>query len=109
MAFAKSRVPVTSSRSPIRLMQSPVAEEALRDALATGRAILKFISRNDVGETGGHQYGFYLPKHLWELFTTMPPKRGSVTKSAVTVHWSNGRTTAQQSLGMAPEPEASIV
>jgi restriction endonuclease EcoRII-like protein len=74
-------------------MQSPVAEEALRDALAIGRAILKFISRNDVGDTGGHQCGYYLPKHSWELFTTMPPTKGKVTKSDVTVHWSDGRKT----------------
>ncbi|HEY1793333.1 MAG TPA: type II restriction endonuclease [Opitutaceae bacterium] len=74
-------------------MQSPIAEQALRDALNTGKAILKFISRNDVGDTGGHQCGFYLPRHSWEVFTTMPPTKGKVTKTEVKVVWSNGRET----------------
>jgi hypothetical protein len=74
-------------------MQSPVAEEALRDALAVGKAILKFISRNDVGDTGGHQCGYYLPKRSWEVFTAMPPTKGVVSKAGVKVLWNDGRTT----------------
>lgn len=75
-------------------MQSPIAEQALRDALATGRAVLKFISRNDVGDTGGHQCGYYLPRHSWQAFTDMPPTKGKVTKTEVRVVWSDGRETS---------------
>jgi type II restriction enzyme len=74
-------------------MQSAIAEAALRDALATGKAILKFISRNDVGDTGGHQCGYYLPKHSWQVFTSMPPTKGVVSKAEVKIAWSDGRTT----------------
>lgn len=74
-------------------MAGPAAEQALRDALDAGRAILKFISRNDVGDTRSHQCGYYLPKHAWRLFTEMPPTPGTLTKSAVKVTWPDGRTT----------------
>jgi len=43
-------------------MTSPFAERAIAEALRYGKAILKFISPNDVGLTGGHQCGYYLPK-----------------------------------------------
>lgn len=74
-------------------MIRPDAEQAIQDALATGRAILKFISRNDVGDTGGHQYGYYLPRHSWQLFTTIPPTKGVSQKSDVRVIWGNGQVT----------------
>lgn len=74
-------------------MAGPAAEQALRDALDAGRAILKFISRNDVGDTKSHQCGYYLPRHAWRLFTTMPPTAGVVTKSPVKVTWPDGRVT----------------
>lgn len=74
-------------------MTTPQAEQATQDALATGRAILKFISRNDVGDTGGHQYGYYLPKHCYELFTPIPPQKGKSIKSDVRVVWGNGIVT----------------
>ena len=30
-------------------------------------AFCKFISANDVGATGAHQAGFYIPKNCWPL------------------------------------------
>ena len=59
-------------------MISPLGERAITDASKHGRAILKFISANDVGRTGSHQCGYYLPKHRWKVFTEQPPE--------VTVH-----------------------
>lgn len=72
---------------------SPEAEAAIRDCLSAGKAILKFISRNDVGDTGGHQCGYYLPKHAWELFTTVPPEKGKTITVPVSVTWPYGRVT----------------
>jgi type II restriction enzyme len=74
-------------------MPTPYAEQAVIDALKTGKAIAKFISRNDVGETGGHQCGFYLPKNAWELFTKHPPTKGTNNKDIVAVTWQDGRVT----------------
>lgn len=72
---------------------SPHCEMAIADALGTGNAILKFISANDVGLTGGHQNGFYLPKAFWQMFTTVPPVKGENGEQFVKVLWQDGRTT----------------
>ena len=74
-------------------MPSPQAEQAIADALKVGKAIAKFISRNEVGETGGHQCGFYLPINAWELFTQQPPTKGINNKDIVEVTWQDGRIT----------------
>jgi len=74
-------------------MPSPQAEQAIADALKVGKAIAKFISRNEVGETGGHQCGFYLPVNAWELFTQQPPVKGINNKDIVEVTWQDGRLT----------------
>jgi hypothetical protein len=74
-------------------MSLPLVDRTVQDALQTGRAILKYISRNDVGDTGSHQCGFYLPKNCWQLFTEMPPTKGIVTKAKVDVLWCDGAVT----------------
>ncbi len=74
-------------------MASPYAERATEEALEHGKAILKFISKNDVGLTGGHQCGYYLPKAGWDLFTPHPPEKGDNKDSWPTVTWQNGQQT----------------
>jgi type II restriction enzyme len=74
-------------------MISPLCERAISEALRLGNAILKYISPNDVGLTGGHQCGYYLPKNLWEMFTTHPPEKGRNADSAVQVMWQEDRVT----------------
>lgn len=74
-------------------MATPYAERAIESALRHGRAILKFISPNDVGLTGGHQCGYYLPKQMWRMFTPNPPNKGQNSESFPTVLWPDGRTT----------------
>ncbi len=68
-------------------------ESAISDALAAGRALCKFITRNDVGATDSHQCGFHLPKHAWPLFTAHPPLKGRKDKSSVRVQWPHGFAT----------------
>jgi type II restriction enzyme len=74
-------------------MALPGSENAVSDALRHGAAILKYISPNDVGLTGGHQYGFYLPKSLWQMYSPQPPDPGVVHKHPVRVQWQDGRVT----------------
>jgi hypothetical protein len=69
-------------------------QHAIDEALRAGRAILKFISANDVNKTGAHQYGFYLPKEAWPLFTPHQPEKGVNKKSWPKVRWQNGLETA---------------
>jgi len=74
-------------------MATPIGERAIADAVRVGNAILKFISANDVGQTGGHQCGYYLPKPVWQMFTQHPPKRGRNDETEVEVQWQDGRVT----------------
>ncbi|MFT3868056.1 MAG: type II restriction endonuclease [Nibricoccus sp.] len=62
-------------------------EEAIADALKVGKALCKFISRNDVGATGAHQCGFYLPKSAWRMFSQNGPVKGINHKSLVRINW----------------------
>ncbi len=62
-------------------------EAAIADALKAGKALCKFISRNDVGATGGHQCGFYLPKSAWKMFAEKGPIKGINHKTLVKINW----------------------
>ncbi|HXM21184.1 MAG TPA: type II restriction endonuclease [Terriglobales bacterium] len=74
-------------------MVSPECERAIAEATRVGNAILKFISPNDVGLTGGHQCGYYLPKPVWKMFTSHAPAKNKNNETAVSVTWQDGRTT----------------
>lgn len=54
---------------------------------------MKFISPNNVGLTGSHECGFYLPKSAWELYSPHPPEKGDNPKSWPKVLWQDGRVT----------------
>jgi hypothetical protein len=68
-------------------MLSPFCERAIENAIRYGNALLKFVSPNDVGLTGGHQCGFYLPKTAYQMFTPYPPIKGENSKHQVTIEW----------------------
>ena len=74
-------------------MASPLLDAAISDALQHGKALLKFISPNDAGTTGSHQFGFYLPKDAWQMYTPHPPNDGTNDKHVVTIHWEGARET----------------
>lgn len=74
-------------------MNSPICEQAIYNATRYGKAILKFISPNDVGKTGSHQCGFYLPKAIWTAYTPYPPEKGKNYEHLVTIYWQDGRFT----------------
>lgn len=74
-------------------MPSAACEQAVKDALRCRKALLKFISPNDVGLTGGHQCGYYLPKQAWRFFTPHKPTKGSNKEHPVEAIWPDGRVT----------------
>ena len=74
-------------------MASPIADRAIAEILLHGRALLKYISPNDTGKTGSHQWGYYLPKKEWRLFTPQGPIKGSNHKHTVKIIWQDGRQT----------------
>jgi len=55
--------------------------------------LLKFISPNDAGITGGHQRGFYLPIGAWQMFSPQSPENGLNHKHIVSILWQDGTTT----------------
>lgn len=72
---------------------SALAERAVELAQEAGKALLKFISPNDLGITGSHQCGYYLPKAVWQHFTTQAPVDGVNHTHEVTIVWPDGRET----------------
>lgn len=74
-------------------MATPACYRAITDVLEHGKALLKFISSNNVGLTGSHECGYYLPKNSWELFTPFPPVKGENKEHFVKILWPDGRVT----------------
>jgi hypothetical protein len=72
---------------------SPECAQALEDIRSAGRALLKYISPNDVDVTGAHQSGFYLPKGASKAFTPYPPEKNVNRDHHVRVTWPDGRET----------------
>ncbi len=68
-------------------MGSFFCERAIETAIEQGNALLKFISPNDVGLTGGHQSGFYQPKQIHPIFTPYPPLKDTLEKFDITIEW----------------------
>lgn len=84
------------SNQEIALFPSAFAEAAIGAAKKYGKAVLKFISPNDVGETGSHQCGYLLPKGAWHVFTSIPPNKvtgANNPKENVRIVWQDGRET----------------
>lgn len=52
-------------------------------------AFSKFITANDTGVTGGHQYGFHIHKNSWELFFETPGIKGNNKDVFITIKWQN--------------------
>jgi hypothetical protein len=71
-------------------MATSILEMAIAAARRYRRAILKVLSANDCGATGGHQSGSYLPKHAWRFFAPFPPEGGRLDKSYVRITWQGG-------------------
>ena len=50
-------------------------------------AFCKFISANDVGATGAHQAGFYIPKNCWPLMFDAPGIKGTNKDRFIKIRW----------------------
>lgn len=76
-------------------MASPDGERAVEDAFRYGKAVLKYITANEVGLTGSHQRGYYLPvsSEIWPLFTPQRPEKGVTHTHPIEVTWPDGTVT----------------
>ncbi|MBQ8968892.1 MAG: restriction endonuclease [Bacteroidaceae bacterium] len=69
-------------------------EESLQEAIQLVHesvyAYCHYITPNDVGATGGHQYGFTFAKPCYKMFFDEPGEKGSNKENFVEVDWQKG-------------------
>lgn len=68
-------------------MKNNIADYAIQAVKQSQVAFCKFISANDVGMTGAHQAGFYIPKNCWPLMFDKPGERGCNKDCFVKIKW----------------------
>ncbi len=59
-------------------------------------AFCKFLAANDVGTTGAHQVGIYIPKNSINILFNIPGVRGENKDRHVTIKWQDDFTTASR-------------
>jgi hypothetical protein len=65
-------------------------QAAIDDAIRSGRALCKVVSRNDAGVTGSHQSGIYLPKAAWPFFSSTAPAEEENRRESAAITWPDG-------------------
>jgi hypothetical protein len=76
-------------------MESILAK-AISSAQQSEIAFSKYITANDTGSTGGHQAGFHIHKHSWELFFDKPGEKGKNKDKFITIKWQDDFETASR-------------
>lgn len=56
-------------------------------------AFCKYITANDTGATGGHQYGYHMHKNSWPLFFDAPGVKGENKDKFITIRWQDSFET----------------
>lgn len=64
-----------------------ILEIAIQDCLKYETSFCKFISANDVGATGAHQAGIYIPLNCWKILFDSPGNKGQNKDRFVTIKW----------------------
>ena len=68
-------------------MLADYSEAAIQTSQDASVAYCKFITPNDTGATGGHQYGFHVSKTAWRLFFDAPGEKGANKDKTVIINW----------------------
>ncbi len=66
-----------------------ILDSAIRVCSESSIAFSKFITANDTGATGGHQSGFHIHKHAWQLFFDSPGEKGTNKDIFIKIRWQN--------------------
>ncbi len=75
---------------------STLLEKAIQLVQNTDIAFSKFITANDVGATGAHQYGYHIHKKAWPLLFDSPGEKGSNKDKYLTVKWQDDFETSSR-------------
>lgn len=73
-----------------------VLSKAIQAVQQSEVSFSKFITANDVGATGGHQYGFHIQKESWPLFFKKPGEKGENKDKFITIKWQDDFETASR-------------
>ncbi len=66
-----------------------ILTSAIQSCSESSVAFSKFITANDTGATGGHQAGFHIHKHAWQLFFDSPGEKGVNKDVFIKIKWQN--------------------
>lgn len=72
---------------------SEILNSAINSVQQSQAAWCRFITANDTGTTGAHQYGFYVPKCASSLLFDEPGRRGENKDKFVNIEWQDSFTT----------------
>lgn len=72
---------------------SSILDKAIQSVLVSKAAWCRFITGNDVGTTGSHQAGFYVPKCASPLLFDTPGVKGENKEKTVRIAWQDAFTT----------------
>ena len=73
--------------------QDDILYSAIRSVEGSQLAFFRYITANDTGATGGHQYGFYVGKEAARLLFDQLGQRGSNMEKFVDIEWQNNFIT----------------
>ena len=72
---------------------SDLLNSAIQSVRNSRAAWCRFITGNDTGTTGSHQYGFYIPKCASKLLFDTPGQKGENKDKYVKIKWQDDFTT----------------
>lgn len=69
------------------------ANQAIRSVLKSQQAYCKFLSANDTGATGGHQFGILISKNAKSMMFAQALDNENILKRTVEIQWQNSLCT----------------
>lgn len=73
-----------------------ILNKAIQAVQKSKIAFTKYITANDTGATGGHQYGYHIHKHSWQLFFDEPGVKGTNKDKFITIRWQDDFETSSR-------------
>lgn len=68
-------------------MTENYAAQAVQSVQNGKQAYCKFLSANDTGATGGHQYGILISKTAWDMLFPVSAEKEHITRRDVEIQW----------------------
>lgn len=79
-------------------MEQEILQDAIKLVEESTYAYCHYITPNDVGETGGHQCGFHVPKHCYGMFFDSPGKKGENKDCNIVITWQKDFSTDSRAI-----------